>query len=219
MPHGIECCLRLAAAYTNAGHDAETLWFDVDLSLLTVPAADRFPECVVSSAKPRAVPAVLQNRPLHALDRGEHSFHLCHRSDTLKKLCVFRGVFDKHARDKNTFSNRPFGGAAGLEALARFLGKAVEVQTIVPVCPADQRKSMWAEMGHGEADAAAQMLQQGHFAARLVVERSRMVKDGEVTRFLQIGDHRGDQPKRIVVEAPADIGVATLGQRLILVIR
>ena len=73
-------------------------------------------------------------------------------------------------------------------------------------------------MGHGEVHAAAQVLQQGHLGARLVVEGGGLVQDGEVARLAQVGAGAGHQPEGIVVEAGAHVGVAPLGEGLVLVV-
>ena len=63
------------------------------------------------------------------------------------------------------------------------------------------------------------MLHQGLRKQGIVVKIDHLVEDREIARFAQIGGRSGDEPERIVVEAGADIRVAALGQRLILMIR
>ena len=68
-------------------------------------------------------------------------------------------------------------------------------------------------------DAAAQMLIQRFFAARLVVEGDRLVEDVPIAALFDISRDAQHQPKRIVVEIASDGVVAAFGERLILVIR
>ena len=133
-------------------------------------------------------------------------------------LCPRAPVFDEHAGNKYAFGHRPFAGTGDLEALARMLGKAVEVQTVVPVGTADQRQAVRAQMRPGIVEAAAQMLQQRLCQRRIVVKVHRLVEDAPVAGLPQIGVRAGDEPERIVVEAAAHGQIALFGQRLVLVI-
>src|SRR5450755_1612752 len=55
--------------------------------------------------------------------------------------------------------------------------------------------------------------------ARLIVELHRLVEDAPVARLFQICPDSYNQPVGVVIEIPAHIVVALLGQRLVLVIR
>ena len=52
----------------------------------------------------------------------------------------------------------------------------------------------------------------------LVVEGHLLVEDREVAGLLDVGGGARDQPQRVVVEAAADVVVAALGERLVLVV-
>ena len=62
------------------------------------------------------------------------------------------------------------------------------------------------------------MLKQRPLRARPVVEGHRLVQNAAVARFAQIGGGAGDEPQRVVVKAGAHVGVASFGQRLVLVV-
>ena len=67
-------------------------------------------------------------------------------------------------------------------------------------------------------DAAAQMLHQRLGQLLVVVEGDHFVQNRHVAGLLHVGRHAEDQPQRVVVEAGADVVVAALGQRLVLVV-
>ena len=62
------------------------------------------------------------------------------------------------------------------------------------------------------------MLQQGDLRPGLVVEGRRFVQNGEIPGFPDVGAGTGHQPERIVVEPGAHVGVAALGQGLVLMV-
>ena len=131
---------------------------------------------------------------------------------------VLAAVLDEHARDENAFGHRAFAGAGDLEALAGVLGEAVQVQAVVPVSAADEGQAVGAEVGAGEAEAAAQMLHEGLCLARIVVKGDGLVQNGPVAGLAEIGGGACDEPERVIVEAGSNIAVALFGQGLILVV-
>ena len=62
------------------------------------------------------------------------------------------------------------------------------------------------------------MLQHGLRNRHIIVIRNHLIQDGPVTGFLDVCGNGKDQPQRIVGEIAADVSVALLGQRLILMI-
>ena len=62
------------------------------------------------------------------------------------------------------------------------------------------------------------MLVQRRLGARRVVVRDLLIEDRPVAGLLEVRGHRQDQPGRVVVEVAADVVVAALGERLVLVI-
>ena len=85
-------------------------------------------------------------------------------------------------------------GAGDLEALARMLGEAVQVQAVVPVGAADEGQTVGAEVGAGEVEAAAQMLHQRLSLALIVVKGHGLVEDAVVAGLAQISGGARDQP-------------------------
>ena len=67
-------------------------------------------------------------------------------------------------------------------------------------------------------EAALQVLVERLLGAGLVVVGDRLVEDRPVAGLLEVGRDADDQPVRIVVETAADVVVAALGERLVLVI-
>ena len=74
-----------------------------------------------------------------------------------------------------------------------------------------RRSSVYAKRALAGARTAA-------LGAGLVVVRHRLVEDARVAGLLDVGGHAQDQPQRVVVEAGADVVVAALGERLVLVV-
>ncbi len=70
----------------------------------------------------------------------------------------------------------------------------------------------------GVAQTPLEVLVKGLLAAGPVLIDHRFVQDAPVAGLLQVGSHAQDQPQRVVVEIAADVVVAALGERLVLVI-
>ena len=145
-------------------------------------------------------------------------FRLLVPAEAAAKLGVIRAYADKHARDEERFRHAGFKIRRRLEALARRLGEAVEVEAVVPVRAADQRQSVRAEVLHRIMEAAAQVLHQRLGLALVVVKRHLLRENPDIARLLDVGRHAENQPERIVVEAGTHVEIAALGQRLILMI-
>ena len=67
-------------------------------------------------------------------------------------------------------------------------------------------------------EAALKVVIERRFRTGLIVVRDGLVEDAPVSGLLQISRDADDEPMRIVVEAAANIVVAALGQRLVLVV-
>ena len=131
---------------------------------------------------------------------------------------VGSAIFYKHACDEHGLRDGPFAGAGDLEALAGVRGEAVEIQTVVPVGPADERQLVRPEMRAGEPEAAAQVLHEGRCVLFVAVKCDAFVQNRPVARLAQVSIHARNEPERVVVEAAADGQVAFLCERLVLVI-
>ena len=88
-----------------------------------------------------------------------------------KNIGVGPAVFDEHPGDEHRLRDRAFAGAGDLEALAGVGGEAVEIQAVVPVGSADERKLVRSEMRAGEPEAAAQMLHERRGVVRVTIKR------------------------------------------------
>ena len=125
----------------------------------------------------------------------------------------------KQAGDEDRLGDFAVLVGCGLERLARRVGKAVEVQAIVPVGAADERQAVRAEAFERVIEAAAQVFVKRLLGAGLVLELHRLVEDAPVAGFLEVSRDAEDEPVRVVVETAADVVVAAFGERLILVER
>ncbi len=98
------------------------------------------------------------------------------------------------------------------------LAEAVEVQTVIPVCTADLRETMRPFMSNREIKGSLQVFHERLCLGDIVIKRNGFFQNRDISGFSDIGACSGDEPERIVIEAAADIRIAFLGQRLILVI-
>ena len=175
-------------------------------------------ERVVRAQEPRTIPAVRKHRLLHGCLAGSDGVGLLLPAIQAAQRLVIRTDAHKHARDEQRFRHAGLEVGRGLEALARGLGEAVEVQAVVPVGAADQRQAVRPQVLQRVVEAAPQMLHQRLGQRFVVVKGHHLGEDGHIARLLDVGRGAEDQPQRVVVEAGADVEVAALGQRLILVV-
>src|ERR1017187_11008996 len=68
------------------------------------------------------------------------------------------------------------------------------------------------------AEAASQVIAEWDLGAGFVVELHRLLEDAPIPGLFQVRGDADDEPVRIVVEAAANVVVASLGQRLVLVV-
>ena len=94
----------------------------------------------------------------------------------------------------------------------------VEVQAVVPVGPPDERQPVRPEPVEREVDAPPEVVVERRLRALGVVPRHGLVEDREVAGLLDVGRDREHEPRRVVVEPGADVVVAALRERLVLVI-
>ena len=74
-------------------------------------------------------------------------------------------------------------------------------------------------MSNGEIDRAFKMFHERCPVVFVIVKRHARVQNVGIARFADVGIHAGYKPQRIVIESAANIGVAALGKRLVLVPR
>jgi hypothetical protein len=224
MPCLVARCLRWrpapwrpAVLQPDAGQHAEAVGLDEDLAFLALLGADLGAEVVVGAQEPLAVPAVLGDDLLHLGDLGQIRGASA-SSPRWLAMAASRGRRAQTAGDEDRLGHLAFLVGGGLEALAGRVGEAVEIQAVVPVGAADQRQAVRPEPLQRVAEAALQVLVERLLGAGLVVVGHRLVEDAPVAGLLEIGGDADDEPVRIVVEAAADVVVAALGERLVLVI-
>ena len=173
---------------------------------------------IVGAAEPPSIPTGSQHGVFHLCNLGTHGGGLVRVTGGIQNFGKGVAVFDIHAGNEHAFGHRAVTRAGGLEALARLLAEAVQVQTVVPVGTANQRQTMRTLVGAQVAKAAAQMLKKRLCKAVVVVKVHRFVQNRVVARLAQVGVHGGNQPQRVIVEAGADVHVALFRQRLVLVV-
>ncbi len=218
FPHRIERQPRPPVFQANPGEHAKALRLDKDLAFRVLLGADLLTRVVVSANEPFAVPAVLAHGLFHARAFRDVLLRLFRQAAPLRNRGNLLGRQHEQAGDENRFGYLAFLVGGGLERLARRIGEAVQVETVVPIGAADQRQTMRAKPFERVMETAPQVLIQRLRAARLVVELDRLVENAPVAGLFQVGRDANDQPVRIVVEVAADVVVSLFGQRLVLVI-
>ena len=173
---------------------------------------------IVGAAEPAAVPTGSQYGMFHLCNLGAHGGSFVGVAGAVKNFGKLVAVLDIHTGDEHALGYRTLARAGGLEAFARLLAEAVQVQAVVPVGAANQRQTMRTLVGAQIAKAAAQMLKQRLCKAVVVIKVHRFVQNRVVARLAQIGVHGSNQPQRVIVEAGADVHVALFRQRLVLVV-
>ena len=214
-----QCLLSLAFLYADAGKYAEALRLDEDLAFFAFVRTDDIAVGVISTDEPFAVPACGQNRVIHCFDFSFRFGSLIGQAAVQAELTVFFAVLDEHAGDEHGFRHRAFAGSAGLEGFSWSIGEAVQIQAVVPVRASDQRQAVRALVGHDVVKGSCEMLEERNLGRFIIVERNHLIKNREVARLLDVGGGACDQPQRVIVESGSDIGIAPLGERLVLMIR
>ncbi len=215
----VKSLLGQALLRTDTRHSTPSLALDEDLAFSVFVGADLVTIIIVRAQVPLAVPAKLLDGLTHGIDMLLGAVGLARQVACAAKLHILASAEHEQAGNHQRFSLTALGLVArGLERLVGIAGETVEIQTIVPVGTSDKRQPVRTEVLHYMVETDAQVLHQRHFAAGLIVPRHKLVKDGEVTRFADICRSAEDEPHRIVVEASAYIVVATLGERLILMV-
>ena len=97
-------------------------------------------------------------------------------------------------------------------------GIAVQVQAVVPVRPADERKAVGTLMGGDKVKGTFQVFHKGNGCGHIIVKRNLLFQDRHISGLPDIGVYCSDEPQGIVVKAASDIGISLFGQRLVLVI-
>ena len=173
---------------------------------------------IIGPQEPFTVPSELFNALCHALLFRTDKFGLGPVAAMLADGRVVIRHVHVHAGNEDAFGNSRVIIGHRLEAFARRGGEAVEVQAVIPVCPADERQAMGTPVCSRIVEGAAQMLKQRLCKGGIVVKVHLLIQNAEIARFLYIGTDRADQPERIIIESAAYTHIAPLGQRLILVI-
>lgn len=147
------------------------------------------------NAKSFVIRADAEDRLIHVFDFFFGFFGKLCIAVELADLCKFVTVFYKHTCNKYGFCNRSFGWACCLEGFTWLRGKTVQIQAVIPVCPADQRKLMRTKMVCCVLEGTAKMLKQRFLCAWFAVERNLCIQNRSIAGFFQIGSNCSDQPE------------------------
>ena len=142
----------------DAGQHAVAVGLDEDLAFFALLGADLGAEVVVGAQEPLAVPAVLADDLIHLRDFGQILGGFGVEAAVLGDGGQFLAGVDEQAGDEDRFGHLAVLVGGGLEALARRVGEAIQVQAVVPVGAADQRQAMRPKPVQRVVEAALQVL-------------------------------------------------------------
>ena len=217
--HRVERFVAQSFLQADAGHGAPALTLDEDLAFAVLVTTNLVTVEVVGAKEPVTIPAEFLHGLTHVVDCLVHALSLCGLSEMTAEGGIVASRDDEQSGDHQALSLRALTVVLrGLEALVRIPGEAVEVQTVVPVGTPDERQAVWAEVVEDMIEGDGKMFEERLLRAFLIVKRHHLVEDRVVARLLDISDRSEDEPARVVVESAADIVVAALRQRLVLVV-
>ena len=216
--HGVSCHARLSGVDTDAGHDTDAVGLDEDLTLCVGCGSDFVPEGIVCPQEPFPIPCMFQHRVGHTHRLPTSLIGLGAFADGVEEFCVEVGCMDEQACDEHRLRGAAFPVLGGLERFAGGCRECVEVQAVIPVRPTDQWQTVRPEMIQHVLVRPPQVFEQWSSVVRVVVERHLLAKDGQVTGLEDVCASSLDQPERVVVEPGTDGVVASLGERLVLVV-
>jgi len=197
---------------------AETLRLDEDLTLFALLGADLVLECIISTQEPFAVPAVLENCIVHLVDLSLCAVSLFVETLQAAHLDVILTDSNELTCDEYRFSLAALEAGGSLEGLTRSLGEAVEVEAVVPVSTTDEGQTVRSEVIDNVIKGSLEVVDEGLRSGRIRVERGHVIENVDVTGLLDVSSNAEYQPHGVVVEAGTCIGVALLGERLILMV-
>ena len=204
---------------TDSGHRTPALRLDENLSLFVLMRTNLASEEIVGAEEPFAVPAVGLHSLYHLIDMALRTVGLLIISETATQLDIVLTVDDKLTGNHQRLCLRAFRFVfGGLERFVGVIGETVEIQAVVPVRTTYEGQTVRTEIVDHMVKRHFQMVEQRDFRTRLIVEGDRLGENRHVAGLLDIGDGSEDKPHRVIVETAADVVVAALCERLILVV-
>jgi len=182
--HGLGC---LAVFQANAGQRAKAVRLNEYLAFLAFLRADLGSKVVVCAQKPIPVPAMLVYHRQHLFSLADVSSRLGFQSAVLRNRRQFAPRMHKQPGDEHRLGHFAIFIGGGLKALARSVREAVQVQAVVPVGAANERKAVGAQPIQCIREAALQVVVERRLRTRLVVELDRLVKNAPVAGLFQVG--------------------------------
>src|SRR5690606_25510318 len=143
-------------------------------------------EEVIGAEEPLPVPALLEHDLLHLGDLGADALRLALVALALDHVRVHRTNRDEHACDEDRLGSASFAVLRRLEALARRLAEAVQIQTIVPVGAPNEREAVRTDVVQDVVEGALTVLEEALGLRFVVVEGDLLVEDREVARLLDV---------------------------------
>ena len=170
--------------YTNAGNDTEALRLNENLPLFAFVGANLLRGGVISTKEPFSIPASVKDCLVHFFNSFLCDSSVLFFSNTSADLCKLISVFYIHTCNKYRFCNWSLRWSCGLEGFTRLIGKAVQVQTVVPVSTSDERKLVWSKMGAAVFEGTAEMLKKRSCFFHMAVKSNHFIQNGIISSFL-----------------------------------
>ena len=151
--------------------------------------ADRAAKIIIGAPEPRAIPAVLPDGRFHRRGISGDSVHACvrYRQMLWPDPAISCAASTNNPAMKTDSATLPSLLVVVWKDWPGCIGKAVQVQAVVPVGAADQRQAVRAQaVERVAAWLRCRCSYSGCFAAGLVVIRHRLVQDGPIAGFLEI---------------------------------
>ncbi len=216
----------IALVLAETCQNAPALRLDEDLALLALVRAYLVAVVVVCAEEPLAVIAELYSVLAHFLDLSLGALSLSLVALETAHSGVLGRDKAEHTRDHHGLRRLRIVGrvgedllvVVGLEALARLVGEAGEVQAVVPVGASRKRQTVRSYLLAYVVERALAVVKHGVRKLGFVLIRYLLVENRNVARLLDILRHREYHPQRVVVEVGAQLVIAHLGERLVLVV-
>ncbi|MNO94273.1 hypothetical protein D3C76_858910 [compost metagenome] len=145
------------------------------MAFFVLLAADFLTVVVKGTKEPVPIKAMFKCCRTHLLNLGYGFVCFCFKSAHTADLRKVRTNEYKQTSDKHGFCYTSFNIGSCLERFAWFIGEAVQVETVVPVCAANQRQAVWSKIVNNMVEGTFQMLEQGSCVVWIAVKRNLFI--------------------------------------------
>ena len=203
----------------DAGHRHHALRLDEDLAFIVLGRPDHVPDVVVRPPVPGPVPRVTPRWPRSSPAAAAGQRVASASSPRDRAIASASCAASTKRPAMNTDSATPPGrlGAVWKDSPGRS-EKTLRLRQSFQSARPMSGSPCGPEPAQREVDAPPQVVVERRLRAVLVVPRHGDVEDRQVAGLLEVGRDPQDEPRGVVVEPGADVVVAALRERLVLVI-